>query len=707
MLYNTLLLLKDNFIIKGVKDISFALDKLVYSLASSAYKVFLIIGNIRLTGGGIMSKIMVRLYGVISLFMIFVLAYNLLLYIIDPDKLTDSKAGGTAILKKIIIALVIIVASPTAFDTLYDTCQKVLEARVVENIVLGGYAVSGNSNTNGASQNYDASKKMIVDVYTAFLYPNPTEDSVYTSSDCVENSGNDYCEAYLAAIDKESLDPFESLVDASKAGNTIHYSFFISTIGGVILFLFLLGYAINLAMRAGKLAVLEMIAPIPALMDLIPNKAGATERWIKAVLSTFAQVFIYQATIFFIVWLIGLVPEALNGAFEGVFNSTNGNGTVVTLFAKIIIIFGLLKVGKELPKFIGDILGIKMEGASVGGVLKGALGLGAGIAGTGLLAAGVLRGGVKNAVSGFSNVRKGNGLLNNAKAIGAASLSTVAGLGSGFARNVWGARNVKSFSDARKLYSKTNADVQAKRATREAYKNLHGGSFWGAQLGHVTDIGHGIASGFQDYTGLSSEYARQKAQDEALTKFNSIYNDGIASIWKNDSTWSYYNQLLDRAKAEGGNVEINGKTYSSDDIKTIMKKRQAVLTNKSSSQEKIRDTLIQLQAFSSAHQGTSGIPDMKLFETGGAFDINQTSQYSVAQIGGWEASKGEAVLDDDGNPMYTATLDGAIAASRGELTSLQNNATYVANKARDKQEIARKQAMEEARKNANKKNSDK
>ena len=696
-----LLLLKDNFIIKGIKDLSFALDKLVYSLASSAYQVFLIIGNIRLTGGGVMSKIMIRLYGVISLFMIFVLAYNLLLYIIDPDKLTDSKAGGTAILKKIIIALVIIVASPTAFDTLYDACQQVLNAHVVERIVLGGYVVESDEAVDASTLNYDAADRMIVDVFTAFLYPNPTGSGSYTSSDCVKDSGNDYCDAYIASIDAGSISPFSTMVDASKKDDTIHYSFFISTIGGVMLFMFLLGYAINLAMRAGKLAVLEMIAPIPALMDLIPSKAGATERWIKAVLSTFAQVFIYQATIFFIVWLISLIPSALNGAFSAIFE-TSKSGAIVTLFARIIIIFGLLKVGKELPKYIGDILGIKMEGASVGGVLKGALGLGAGIAGTGLLAAGVLRGGVKNAVSGFSNVRKGNGFINNAKAIGAASLSTVAGLGSGLARNVWGARNVKSFSDARKLYSKTNADVQAKRATREAYKNLHGGSFWGAQLGHVTDIGHGIASGFQDYTGLSSEYARQKAQDEALTKFNAMYNDGIASIWKNDTTWSRYKELYDRAKTEGGSIKINGETYTQEDLKKLMIKRKEALINSAGNKEKIRDTLIQMQAFAAANQGIAGIPDIKEFEKNGRLDINM--DITANKVASFEASKGDEFILSSSGQLLKAPRDGIMAEAKGQLESLQKNKGYVANKSKEKQAAAKRQAIQDAEQNANKKN---
>lgn len=687
-----LLLLKDNFIIKGIKDLSFALDKLIYSLASSAYQVFLMIGNVRLTSGGIMSKLMVRLYGAISLFMIFVLAYNLLLYIIDPDKLTDNKVGGVSILKKIIIALVIIVASPTAFDTLYATCQQVLNAHVVERLVLGGYVVASEDGSADASAlNYNETNKMIVDVFTAFLYPNPTNNASYSSSDCDEDSGsdNDYCQAYIAAVDNGSIAPFGSMVDASKKDDTIHYSFFISTVGGVILFMFLLGYAVNLAMRAGKLAILEMIAPIPALMDLIPSKAGATERWMKAVLSTFAQVFIYQATIFFIVWLISLVPDALKLAFGAVFENNN-SGPIVTLFARIVIIFGLLKVGKELPKFIGDILGIKMEGASVGGVLKGALGLGAGIAGTGLLAAGALRGGVKNAISGFSNVRKGNGFINNAKAIGAASLSTVAGLGSGLARNVWGARNVKSFSDARKLYSKTNADVQAKRATREAYKNLHGGSFWGAQLGHVTDIGHGIASGFQDYTGLSSEFARQKAQDEALTKFNAMYNDGIASIWKNDATWAKYKELADRAEAEGGEVKIGGKKYTTAQLKSYMQNRQSELLKNTSNREKIRDTLVKMQAFAATNQGITGIPDMKAFEKGGIFDINMDmNSLDYVTISHWENKDSKA---------------GIIGRARHELDELHQKTEYSANLARENQKAAQKQAIQEAEKNADKKN---
>ena len=118
MISNNLLL--GNFIVKGFKMISFLLDHAVYWLAAVVYKAFYYLANATLLNDAIIENFTRRIYAIIGILMIFVVAFNLLNYIVDPDKMNDKKTGASAIIKDIVIALVILTLLPTIFTKLYS-----------------------------------------------------------------------------------------------------------------------------------------------------------------------------------------------------------------------------------------------------------------------------------------------------------------------------------------------------------------------------------------------------------------------------------------------------------------------------------------------------------------------------------------------------------------------------------------------------------
>ncbi len=164
------------------------------------------------------------------------------------------------------------------------------------------------------------------------------------------------------------------------------FSYFpvISTICGVLLLLVFAATCLDVAIRALKLAILRLIAPIAIISYIDPKSAekGAFSNWVKLLISTYLDLFLRLAIIYFVMFI---VMEIIHGGLE----LPLGNG-VIGLLSTVVIIIGLFYFARQAPKFITDALGIKSLGMGVG--LSGLLG-----------AAGALMGGagLSGAAAGF------------------------------------------------------------------------------------------------------------------------------------------------------------------------------------------------------------------------------------------------------------------------------------------------------------------
>ena len=185
--------------------------------------------------------------------------------------------------------------------------------------------------------------------------------------------------------DAQSGGAFNSLlgvISPKLAGKTYYvfsYMPFISMIVPLVFVFILLSFTIDVAVRAVKLAVLRLIAPIPIIsyMDPKGSKDSAFNSWVKTLTSTYLDLFIRLAAVYFAIFLIQ--DMIVNGV---VIN--NGSG-VIGVISLILIWIGIFIFAKQAPKFIKDVLGLKGEsGKLFGGFgeLGAALGMGAGIAGS-------------------------------------------------------------------------------------------------------------------------------------------------------------------------------------------------------------------------------------------------------------------------------------------------------------------------------------
>lgn len=470
------LLLGRFFLITWIFRLLMYLDDLLLTLCRASYKVFVYTSRITLINGEQIELFTNRVYLILGIALVFIIAYNLLTYIVDPDKISDKKSGAGAFVKNVIISLTIIVITPMAFVKLYSFQNTVITQGIIANIIMG--VPSNDSEEDSDLANLTDSeraeelldrgaKNVTTTVYASFIVP---AGNGFSALDCAPVSKYDpimtqkgrkpYCDAYKYMQETGSNSEFRTLIDDYE--DEFDYYFIVSTAGVLVMLFFFASYCIELGKRAGKLAILQLLAPIPVAMEIVPGKSGSRQKWLNEVISTYLDVFIYQATVFIVIFLSRFVGPTIQNLFSTAYSGSTGVISVVErTFALVFLTFGLFKFGKDVPKMIEDLIGIKGAG-SFGDVAKRAFAM-AGVSG-GLLGATATR---------FSrNMRDENGKW-KLRNIG----SGLAGVGSGVVRTLWGARNAHSIKDARNLRRQVNNQLTAAKVNRANY-TARGGGNW-------------------------------------------------------------------------------------------------------------------------------------------------------------------------------------------------------------------------------------
>lgn len=244
----------------------------------------------------------------------------------------------------------------------------------------------------------------------------------------------------------------------------IKYNWLLSLVFGVVVLLFLITLCIDVAVRAIKLAFYQIIAPIPIISHCDPKakKDGMFNKWVKACVATYIDLFIRLLMFFLAIFVIRAFTEKF-------VESGSDNATVV------FIIIGALVFAKQAPKIVEDLTGLKMENFTLNPFKKisnEALGGKALLGAAGGAVAGIIGGGSVGA--GWKDFA-GRGL------------STVGGAVRGAAAN-------KGFGAG------ISAQADVNRKVRDA--RIAGAGFWNSRLA-------GVASTF----GLDDAWLEREATD--------------------------------------------------------------------------------------------------------------------------------------------------------------------------------------------------
>ena len=112
------------------------IDAYLYKFFSYLYGIFLYIANMRILTNDLYESISSRIYIVVGIVALFLLAYTFLQNIIDPEN--KKSDNGVGLVKRILIAFISVILVPVAFDFLYGLQNAILSGNVISSIFLGG-----------------------------------------------------------------------------------------------------------------------------------------------------------------------------------------------------------------------------------------------------------------------------------------------------------------------------------------------------------------------------------------------------------------------------------------------------------------------------------------------------------------------------------------------------------------------------------------
>lgn len=394
-------------IINGIASFFFTIllliNTAIYSFISYIYNIFLL-----LAGGGAIfdrsqiSDMVSRIYVILGVVVLFLVAYSLLKSIINPDESLKGKKSPVHIIKDVIISVVLIALVPSIFEFAFEFQNSLL----IENTI--GKIIAGNKTGNNDSKDTirEGGYNMAEGVWQAFIYVNPDgdKDGNVLCANAVEEQNlktEDGLDCKKVMIDGETS--FAGLWEKARANTTftnmillvpkiisgeVSYIFLLDTIAGAFVLFVLISYCLDMALRLVKLAVYELLAPIPILSRIIPNEQASKvfNNWVKACLSTFAEVFIRIAILYFAVMIISTVGSSLTRIFgSGFLNFADSKSLFLTQsIAKALVIVGIILFVKQAPEIIKEITGLDAGKYNVFGSAMRGLGV-TGALGTGLV----------------------------------------------------------------------------------------------------------------------------------------------------------------------------------------------------------------------------------------------------------------------------------------------------------------------------------
>ena len=344
------------------------IDCIIYSFVSYVYKIFLVLAQ----GGKIFDDRVInglinRLYLILGVVMLFILAYSLLKSMINPDEMAKSKNSPIHIIKDVIIAIALIAFMPTIFNFAYSFQNSLLINNTIGKLIVGPATENPENTINNGGYT------MAATIFKSFYHANATEEKVYCN-DITE-------ETKRTTLDGRTCEPISvgdgqtwgQLWQEAEAHTTfwvlgraapnilkgeVTYYIIIAPVAGIFVLFVLLSYCFDMALRLVKLAVYEIIAPIPVLARIVPNEQAKKvfNNWVKATITTFVEVFIRIAMLYFAVLLIETVTGSIDDLFK---TSISGGATLdVILLAKALIVVGIIMFVKQAPEIIKEVTGL-------------------------------------------------------------------------------------------------------------------------------------------------------------------------------------------------------------------------------------------------------------------------------------------------------------------------------------------------------------
>lgn len=563
---------------EGLIWICLSLDNFVYSLIMFAYQIILVLARINLfEERTALDDFISRVYIIIGVVMLFLLAYSLLRGMINPDEALKGKNSPQKTIFNVLSSVVLIALVPYAFSVAMDFQNAILQQGTLNSIILG----SATENAEGSNNINDGGFSIASGIFQAFYHPSTEGNYCQYFGDTKLTESEDCAEVLLLG-ESYTYDAFWDLVKSTGSfyllpnTNTdvvdgkIEYNWLISTAVGVFVLVVLVGYCVDIAIRSIKLAVYQLIAPLPILARILPNEQGSKtfSNWLKACISTYLEVFIRLAILFFIVLIITILNDNIGQIFEP-FN--NGGGVVIGFVAWAFLIVGLIMFMKQLPNIIKEITGL--DSGKYGKSLMQGFGMMTASLGGGATAA--IR---RTVADNREHPEMGRGKR---------ALRTLGALGSGMKSGLWQGRKTEKFGDIPKAAGRAASNTLSHRGNLDSYegnwagkrfqyykqkfsdtaaraKDWAGGS--NEELNKLQEVNNNILQVIKGIKDVAEDYI-DKHSYEFFADIHDFSDDDQKNIQKLNAQESYYKTRLKNAQDYGNEDDIEAAEVELDRIK--------------------------------------------------------------------------------------------------------------------------------------------
>lgn len=540
-----------DFFVDFLRGVLASIDKLVFSLLSWIIEGIFNLSSLAVNVDFVQS-IYKRIYIILAIFMVFKLTFSFLKYLVSPDAMTDKEQGVGKLAARVVTMVVMLIAFPIlVFQPVKGmgnrTILQILQDGVVKTLprIILGTKIDESKDSSSEINAKSNGEQLALSMLKSFYYPSvcpggAAEDKKY-ESEC-----NSYFQGGSGSVQMEiasegiwsggtgiteikSLSDFEEsvkeqLAKSSDKAYAWNYMWPLTTITGILLIVIMLGISIDVAVRAFKLIILQMMAPIPIMSYIDPkaSKDGAFNAWLKSFVSTYIDLFVKLGT----VYLILLLAQALFS--DQLFAKTDFKG-LSFLYVRVFLIIGLFQFAKSAPKFIKDALGIKDNGGGFMDSLK-TLGAAAGLAG------GAVLGGIGGMASGIA-AAKASGSKNPLTYLNKFVGGGLAGIGRGGIHGAKGAAKGNPFAGASSALAAQNAITQRKIAAAAA-----GSTFLGRAGARASEFFTGQTAADKDQAKLD-ELEEEKAGYDRIAQTNG----------------NLYDYIMDKGAKQGASTVVAAK----------------------------------------------------------------------------------------------------------------------------------------------------
>jgi len=311
----------------------FNLCQFIYPLIPNLYEGIDKLARVDLfsgSGAEIRDNVWNNLYILLSVVILFAIAIKLINAIVNPDVLGEKKKGVKSLYFRAFISVFLVILLPIAFDILKNVQDHILDNEIISKIIIGTRTEDGGQTLAKYTAN-------------AFVdFPDDSNNPLLTDKNI---------DVALEEMDTAEVHRYRDNGYVNKI-NTL-----LMLIAGVFIVYELIVIALDTAVRAIKLKVLELMVPI--VLGGYMFKEEILKKWVIEYIKTFIQLFLLLVSIYLIAIILPLVREIVNEDAQ--------YGWVI----KTLLIFGLLTLARQIPNLINTIFGVNIKGK---GGIRGRLG---------------------------------------------------------------------------------------------------------------------------------------------------------------------------------------------------------------------------------------------------------------------------------------------------------------------------------------------